>query len=297
MAKRSLSVEEFEDSYETHSKRSNSSNKYNSSDKLVPAFMRVLLGLAGNNRVLTKNLISKVIEEEKEKGTRFTRDIKPSLVENFKEVFNYELAELKPNDDYILINKAPASIKMLNYKFGLQSTNLGGQLKKYLSSSENNESVKVYGEGLAKPISSVLGNGMKLLIICLVILNENNLKQSDLTELLDDKFGISWKENESVSLLGHKSMKEYIMLMGKEEYLIREPIVANLKEKESATRRLKSRSGDLDDSQVLLHVGKRVLKEWSLDQIFSLFKQLFAADWDESFEQRTILTINNVWEA
>lgn len=323
-------------------KKSRISNQYSLNSgkddvakKIAISCARMLIGLSSKNQVLNKNIISKILDAENEKGSKlqFKKHVLPILKPLVKDIFNYEIIELpstKPNkrsknanndrddsnsrtnsntnisddlpyalsDDYILVNKLDLQFRALNYKFLSSSTKpISDSIKDTQSNKESNSSTLLYGENLPKPTSSLVQNGIMLLIICIVLIHDNNILQSDLLNILKKKVGLKWKEKQSVSILGNRTMGEFIQYMGKQEYLERELTSTSTVGSGGgvSNRSLNSKNAKHEDSTLIVRLGRRCIAEWSLDQFVELFRQVMTEQWTDELQESAIFTIKSVW--
>jgi hypothetical protein len=314
---------------------SNSHTKDDASNKIAIATARVLLGLSSRNQVLNKSLISKILEVENEKGLglQFKKNVLPALSKIISEIFHYEVVELPskkaiynassnktqqqqqqqqdqhqsenqsnvkstPSDEFILINNLPSSLRALNYTFMAKYTKpIKSSIKSMENSKINHSTTTIYGENLPKPTSSIIQNGFLLLILCIVILHNNNILQSDLISVLKTNFGLNFKEKEIVSIFGDQTLSDFITMLNKQDYLERNLITSsNNNLNPSSRRHLNSKAAKHDDSTLVIKLGRRCTTEWSIEEFVNLFHQLMHDQWTDQLRESAIFTVSSIWK-
>lgn len=303
------------------------SSKDDAANKIAIATARVMLGLANRNQVLNKSIISKILETENEKGSglQFRKNVLPILTKLVREIFNYEVVELpskkststqansdKNNDDtqtqpharepasdeFILVNNIPPSLRALNYTFMVKyTTPIQTSLKSMEAKKSTNPTTVIYGEHLPKPTINVIQNGIKLLIICIVILHNNNILQSDLITILKTNFGLKFREKEVVSILGDQTLDDFITMLSRQDYLDRNLIATSNNKTGSISRRsVNSKNVKHDDTTVVIKLGRRCVSEWSMEEFVGLFHQLMQDQWTEQLQESAIFTVSSLWK-
>ncbi|CAI8505174.1 unnamed protein product [Pichia kudriavzevii] len=302
---------------------SSNSVKEDAARRIAIATGRVMLGLSSRNQALNKTIISKIIETENERGTglQFKKNVLPILSNMMFDTFRYAVEELPSkkvlmssisvkektkgetkagplSDGFILTNNISASLRALNYTFMAKNTrNIGKSIKGMQTPKENMSKLKVYGEGLPKPTSMIVQNGFKLLIICVIILHNNNILQSDLTNVLKTKFGLSFKEKEQVSILGNQTLSEFIAMLSKQDYIERMLISNTYGSGGISQRSLNSKNAKHDDNSLVLKLGRRCLAEWTMEEFVGIFRQLMQSQWTDQLQEAAIFTVSNIWKS
>lgn len=327
------------DSSEISNKRnkiilSHGSGKNDVANKIAIATARVILGLSNKNQTLNKNLIAKILEAENEKGSglQFKKFVLPILNQIFDEIFNYKIIELPSkksklsqnpkstnninnkkesdstiknvsSDDFILINNLPPSLRALNYSFMAEYTEpIGKSLKAMDKPKQNSNNTNIYGENLPRPTINIVENGITLLIICIILLHNNNILQSDLILILKTKFGLTFKENEIVSILGNQTLNEFLTMLNKQDYIDRSLITnasnsnTNGNNNSNLSRSINSKNFKYDDNMLIIKLGRRCFVEWGIEEFVGLFRQLMQDQWTEQLQESVIFTVNSVWK-
>lgn len=294
------------------------------SGKIVIATARVLLGLSNRSQVLNKTIISKILDTENEKGVglQFKKHVLPGLQKVFEDVFRYKVVGLpskkipttnnksstntlsdntvhrnSSSDEFILVNNLPLSLRALNYSFLADHTKpIEKSIKEMENVKHGTDQLIVYGEGLPRPTTSVIQNGIKLLIICIILLHSNNMLQSDLITILQENFGLGFKEREVVSILGDQTLSDFVTMLCKQEYLDRS-LISNRTSESSSKKSLNGRNAKFDDNTLVVKLGRRCLEEWSKDEFINLFRQLMQDQWTEQLNHNAEYTISQIWKS
>lgn len=291
------------------------------SGKIVLATVRVLLGLSNRSQVLNKTIISKILETENEKGVglQFKKHILPGLQKVLGDVFRYEIVGLPSKkvsmkifkttdvpdnipsknynaDEFILVNKLPLSLRALNYSFLADNSKpIEKSIKEMEKPKSGTDKLIIYGEGLPRPTSNVVQNGIKLLIICIIVLHSNNMLQSDLIIVLQTNFGLKFKEGEVVSMLGNQTLSDFITMLCKQEYLERS-LISDKTSNRSLKKSLNGKNARYDDNTLVITLGRKCLEEWSKDEFVNLFRQLMQDHWTEQLNDNARYTVSQIWK-
>lgn len=216
-----------------------------------------------------------------------------------------------PSYEFILVNRLPPSLRALNYTFMAEHTQPIGKSLRAMDRSKHAGSTggaaaaaatSIYGEDLPRPTSGLVQSGITLLVLCLVLLHGNNILQSDLVLLLRTKFGLKFKEKETVSILGDQTLTDFLAMLGRHDYLDRTLITATgaagtgTGTAASSQRAVNSRSTRHDDNTLILRLGRRCRVEWSVDEFVGLFRQLMQDEWTEQLQESAVYTVKSVWK-
>lgn len=310
------------------------SGKNDVANKIAIATARVIIGLSNKNQTLNKNIIAKILEAENEKGSglQFKKFILPILDQIFANIFSYKIVELPskksklsqqnlvsinnknnkkesnsvikniPSDDFILINNLPPSLRALNYSFMAEYTQpIGKSLKAMDKPKQNSNDTNIYGENLPRPTVNIIEDGITLLIICIILLHNNNILQSDLILILKTKFGLTFKENEIVSILGNQTLNEFLTMLNKRDYIDRslitnDPNNNNNSNSNNLSRSINSKTLKYDDNMLIVKLGRRCFVEWGIEEFVGLFRQLMQDQWTEQLQECVLFTVNSVWK-
>ena len=305
--------------------------------KMAVATARVMVGLSSRDQVLNKTMVAKILDAENNKGSglQFKKFVLPALSMLVSDVFHYEVVELPskkvappvaahangpteqeqrpaqphksaPSDEFILVNRLPPSLRALNYTFMAEHTQPIGKSLRAMDRSKHGGSAasyatSVYGEDLPRPTSALVQSGITLLVLCIVILHGNNILQSDLFLILRTKFGLKFKEKETVSILGDQTLTDFLAMLGRHDYLDRTLITATgagarAASAASTQRTVNSRSTRHDDNTLILRLGRRCRAEWSVDEFVGLFRQLMQDEWTEQLQESAVYTVKSAWK-
>jgi hypothetical protein len=300
-------------------------HRQESARKIATATCRVMLGLGSKQQVLNKNIIAKILEAENEKGTgiQFRKNILPLLTELAADTFNYKVVELpskkslssafgqgksnpddavhsmkfSASDEFVLVNDLPSSLRALNYSFLAEYTKpINKDMKAMEEPKQRAPQTKIYGENLPRPTTAIVQDGIKLLIICVVLLHGNNILQSDLITILKKNFGLHYKEKEHVSILGNQTLNDFLTMLSRQDYLERTLIVTSSGSSGATQRMVNSKNAKLDDNTLMVKLGRRCMVEWSLEQFVNLFRQIMQDQWTEQMLESAVFTVNSVWK-
>lgn len=297
------------------------------STKLAIATCRVMLGFSNIEKVLKKATISKIIEEENEKGTniQFKKHVLPVLSELLRDVFHYDIVELpskksmqiasvakentsaennktvktnvSPSDEFILVNNIPPSLRALNYSFLADYTKpMNKSLKSMEEQKIGNPNISIYGENLPRPTTNVIQDGIKLLIISIVLLHNNNILQSDLITILKTNFGFNFKEKETVPIFGNQTLGDFLLMLSKQDYLERTLITVSNSNKGASQRNINSKNARHEDNTLMIKLGRRCVAEWNSTQFVHLLRQIMQDKWDPQLQENAIFTVESVWK-
>ncbi|KAH3661732.1 hypothetical protein OGAPHI_005910 [Ogataea philodendri] len=270
-------------------------------EKLVNAFVRALLPLEHKHQVLNKGLVAKIMEMEDEKGhgVQFKKHLLPGIRSTLERVFGLELIELPPkkgsksssSDDYILVNKLSSTLKDEIYKYFQTQSRAISSLADLKESSSSSSSLMKTGATLPKPVNELIGQGFKMLIIAIILLNDNNINKQDLLNILKTKFQLNFKETKSVGLLG-MTVPEFLYLLVKQEYL--EQLDVSQTSSKNKRRTVISNKST-DDNMLIYSIGRRSIAELDQDNFIDFLKKMYP-NWNEELEKSALYTLNNVWK-
>ena len=302
-------------------------NASDTSKKLAIATCRVILGFSNMNKILKKSNITKIIEEENEKGSnvQFKKHIMPVLSNILTDVFNYDIVELPskktmqsvsivkenangdsskvvksnnpPSDEFVLVNNLPPCLRALNYSFLADYTKpMNKSLKGMESNKVGNPNISIYGENLPRPTTNIIQDGIKLLIISIVLLHNNNILQSDLITILKTNFGFNFKEKESVPIFGNQTLGDFLTMLSKQEYLERTLITVSNSGKGATQRNINSKNARHEDNTLMIKLGRKCVAEWSSAQFVHLLRQIMQDKWGPQLQENAIYTVESVWK-
>ncbi|KAG7898123.1 hypothetical protein KL935_004676 [Ogataea polymorpha] len=269
--------------------------------KLTKAFVRSLLAMESKYQVLNKGLIAKIMEVEGEKGhgIQFKKDLLPNIRETLDRVFGLELVELPPrqdtksasSDDYMLVNKLPLSLKDEIYSYFQSQSRPIASLSDLKEPTTDSSDLYKTGANLPKPVSDLIAQGFKMLIIVIILLNENHVNKQDLLSILQTKFQLHFSETKPVELLG-TTLPDFLLLMVKQEYLNQLDVTQT---KSKTQRRITSASRTSDDNMIIYSIGRRTMAELDQDSFIDFLKKIYP-NWNEELEKNAVYTLNDIWK-
>ncbi|GMG55499.1 unnamed protein product [Ambrosiozyma monospora] len=284
-------------------------------DKLVKAFVRVMIGLEDKRQTLNKVMIAKVMESEKEKGTgiQFKKHLLSLIRKNLRDVFGLDLVELNniqeldgdangngqdnqnkskkakstaaaPAEEYILINLTGSATKS-QMVAALEDFTLPITSVKDVQITDQLEITRS-GPLLPKPVTSLVSDGFMLLVLTIIVLNNNNLSRMDLATILSKKFHLKFKETERYELFNNDNLSNYLTELVRREYLsqldISEEVVGNgNKKKRGGSRISKVNAQAKDESLLILSLGRRTITEFTKEGFINYLRQIYS-HWDEN---------------
>lgn len=120
--------------------------------------------------------------------------------------------------------------------------------------------------------AEMLQGGLAMLVICLIVVNENRIRESDLVETLAE-FGLSENLNTPVANL-NKSSQDVLQELTKREYLLKQT----------------SRASDGNNQPTIDYkLGKRTIKEFNPEELLGVIVEIMGEDDDTS--QKSIGTL------
>lgn len=219
---------------------------------VIAALIRLVLARLSKNLKIRKEHISQVIHSHNLKA--HTRSIVTRLNSELKEVFGLSLEQLG-NEMLVLSHLQDESRDALYELFDVQissSSHLNLQDSLHILPSDKREPV------LINSTEHVLG-GLILLVVCLLVVNENRMRESDLIAALKN-FGFTENLNVSVPSFS-KTSPELIGEIIKRDYIQRTSLLSN---KEGG-------GGDLA-------LGKKALRELEPDAIYRFICEVFGGE-------------------
>ncbi|KAG7703563.1 hypothetical protein KL933_004358 [Ogataea haglerorum] len=281
---------------------SNASVKQQRIQKLTKAFVRSLLSIESKYQVLNKGLIAKIMEVEGEKGhgIQFKKDLLPNIRETLERVFGMGLVEFPPrqdtknasSDDYMLVSKLPLPLKDEIYTYFQTQSRPIASLSDLKEPSSSSSALYKMGANLPKPVSDLIAQGFKMLIIAIILLNENNVNKQDLLNILQTKFQLNFSETKPVELLG-TTIPDFLLLMVKQEYLNQLDVTQT---NSKTQRRITSASRSSDDNMIIYSIGRRTMAELDQDSFIDFLKKIYP-NWNEELERNAVYTLNDIWKA
>lgn len=244
-------------------------------DQIAQAMCRLLL--LGDVISATSQVKALELEGSSKSKVKFSKDVIPRTRSLLHEIFNYDLVDMDGN--LMVINNLPASLKALKYSFCAKKTILmdeSNDLKQFLVATEGGP--MVYGEGLPKPVNDGVEKGFLLLVIFIIVIYGNRIKQSELEELLTEKFGIkhmpiSLKELESKWFIERKVSNE-----------------------KGANSKRKSKDA-VDPSLIVIELGKRTLAEWDREALQRGFSTILSGMWNDQMERRCNVSLDKIFSS
>lgn len=240
-------------------------------DQIAQGLCRLLV----TGDVLSANAQVKALELEgsSKSKVKFGKEVVPKTRALLQEIFHYDLVDMDGN--MMVVNTIPDSLKALKYSFCAKKTIImdeSNDIKQFLAMSENG--LMVYGEGLPKPVNASVEKGFLLLVIFLIVIYGNRIKQSELEEILTEKFGIvhlpvSLKELETRWFIQRKVSNE-----------------------ENSKRKSKDA---VDPSLIVVELGKRTLAEWGREQLLRGFSTVLSGSWNDQMERRCNVSLDKIF--
>ncbi|ODV84989.1 hypothetical protein CANARDRAFT_180424, partial [[Candida] arabinofermentans NRRL YB-2248] len=286
-------------------------------EKLSFAFIKILIGFENKYQILNKKLISKIIESEDERGQKiqFKKDLMPRINSILNTTFGMKLVELPP--------KLTKSTKSQKQKQKQKQKDIsgggGGSSEEYIIISELKPHLKdvIYNyfksstskTNIPHPDTNLIQQGLRMLIISIIIMNENHLTKQELLIILKKKFKLSFKETKSIMISNLNislNFSTFLQLMVKYEYLNQidnSKIVnssSNTRKKnqvvvQQVTNTSNSSIKNVDDKLLELSIGRRTLTEISKVQFIDFLKEVYG-EWNEDLNKSALITIDDIWK-